>query len=182
LSTVAPPLAGAMRLPWPAFLALNGLGIALWAGAAVGSGMVFKSEIALLLARAEDLGIAALYFLGAALAGYIALKWWERRRFYKMLRLARVSVEQLRGLLKAEKQPLTVDLRSNAARSLDRRFIPGALEMEFGQVGERLAELPRDREIVFYCTCPNEASAAAAARQLIDLGYKRVRPLEGGLD
>src|SRR5205085_10355392 len=124
---------------------------ALWAGVAVGSGMLFKSEIALALARAEDLGSAALYLLGALLAGYVALKWWERRRFYKMLRVARVSAEQLRGLLQAEKRPVTVDLRSNAARSLDRRFIPGALEMDLTQIGERLADLPRDRDIVFYC-------------------------------
>jgi rhodanese-related sulfurtransferase len=45
-----------------------------------------------------------------------------------------------------------------------------------------LGHLPRDRQMIFYCTCPNEASAAVAARKLMELGYTRVRPLQGGLD
>jgi len=49
-------------------------------------------------------------------------------------------------------------------------------------VDGRLGELPADREIVFYCTCPNEASAAQVAKKLIGLGYTKVRPLHGGLD
>ena len=36
-----------------------------------------------------------------------------------------------------------------------------------------LAQLPKDREIIFFCNCPNEASAASAAKVLMDLGYTR---------
>jgi rhodanese-related sulfurtransferase len=54
--------------------------------------------------------------------------------------------------------------------------------MTIDEVDEQLANLPRDREIVLYCTCPNEASAARVARVLMDRGFTRVRPLEGGLD
>jgi rhodanese-related sulfurtransferase len=49
-------------------------------------------------------------------------------------------------------------------------------------VAKHLAELPRDREIVVYCTCPSEASAARVAKLLINHGFKEVRPLYGGLD
>ena len=182
LSTVAPPLAGAMRLSWPSFLLLNGAGIAAWAGMAIGAGMLFRDGIVRVVERLERLGAAGAYALLALLAAYVALKWWERRRFYKALRVARITAEQLRGLFEGGKNPVIVDLRSPAARGLDRRFIPGALEMDLGEVTRRLPELPAEREVIFYCTCPNEASAASAARQLIDLGYRRVRPLEGGLD
>jgi rhodanese-related sulfurtransferase len=182
LSTVAPPLAGAMRVSWPAFVVFNLLGIALWAGAAIGAGMALHPGIEELLARLEGLGLTAAGLVAALLAGYIALKWWERRRFYKMLRVARISAEQLRSLFDGGKEPVVVDLRSPAARGVDRRFIPGALAMDLGELARRFSELPKDREVIFYCTCPNEASAASAARQLIDLGYRRVRPLEGGLD
>lgn len=182
LSTIAPPLAGAMRLGWPSFLILNSLGVAIWAGVAIGAGMLFHAEIIRLIVRLESLGSIALDLIGVLLAAYIAIKWWERRRFYKMLRMARISVGELRRLMDAGKEPMIVDVRAPVVRELDRRFIPGALTMEIAEVDRRLQQLPTDREIIFYCTCPNEASAAYVAKKLIALGYTRVRPLQGGLD
>jgi len=43
-------------------------------------------------------------------------------------------------------------------------------------------DFPRDRSIVFYCACPNEASAKRASQLLLARGYADVRPLIGGLD
>jgi rhodanese-related sulfurtransferase len=80
------------------------------------------------------------------------------------------------------KRPVVVDVRSPGNRDLDPRFIPGALAMDVAEVDRRLERLPADREIIFYCTCPNEASAAQVAKKLIGLGYTKVRPLHGGLD
>ena len=182
LSTIAPPLAGAMRLGWPSFLLLNGLGVVIWAGVAIGAGMAFHAQISGFIVRLEGLGTLAAEAIGALLGGYIALKWWERRRFYKMLRIARIGVDELRALMDEGRRPVIVDVRSPISRGLDPRFIPGALAMDVAEVNRRLAELPADREIVFYCTCPNEASAAQVAKKLIGLGYTKVRPLQGGLD
>jgi rhodanese-related sulfurtransferase len=88
----------------------------------------------------------------------------------------------LRTLMAGNAAPVIVDVRSALGREQDRRCIPGALEMSLDEVMMRLTEFPADREIVFYCACPNEASAALAARKLMDRGYARVRPLRGGLD
>ena len=182
LSTIAPPLAGAMRLGWPSFLLLNSLGVVIWAGVAIGAGMAFHTEINEFIVRLEGLGTLAAEVVGVLLGGYIALKWWERRRFYKTLRIARIGAADLRALMDGGRRPVVVDVRSPGARDLDPRFIPGALAMDAAEVDGRLGELPADREIVFYCTCPNEASAAQVAKKLIGLGYTRVRPLHGGLD
>jgi len=182
LSTIAPPLAGAMRLGWPSFLLLNSLGVVIWAGVAIGAGMAFHTEINEFIVRLEGLGTLAAEAVGVLLGGYIALKWWERRRFYRALRIARIGVADLRALMDGGKRPVVVDVRSPGARDLDPRFIPGALAMDAAEVDGRLGELPADREIVFYCTCPNEASAAQVAKKLIGLGYTKVRPLHGGLD
>ena len=182
LSTIAPPLAGAMRVGWPSFLLLNGLGVVIWAGVAIGAGMLFHAGIHELIDRLEALGTLALQAIGVLLAGYVALKWWERRRFYKMLRVARIGVEELRSLIDGGARPVVVDVRSRVVRNLDPRYIPGALAMDVGEVDTRLGELPAESEIVFYCTCPNEASAAQVAKKLIGLGYTKVRPLHGGLD
>ena len=182
LSTVARPLAGAMRLPLSSFELLNGLGSILWAGAAVGTGMLFQTQIGMLLLRVRELGTIAGELTLVIVLLYIAYKWWERRRFNQALRLPRISVEELRDLISASRSPIIVDVRSALGRDQDRRCIPGALEMSLDEIAARLAELPEDREIVFYCACPNEASAAVAARRLMDRGYSRVRPLRGGLD
>jgi len=181
-STIAPPLAGAMRLGWLSFLLLNSLGVVIWAGVATVAGMAFHAQINEFILSLEDLGTPAIEIIAVLLGGYIALKWWERRRFYKMLRIARIGVDELRALMDGGKRPVIVDVRSPGVRDLDRRFIPGALTMDIAEVDERLEELPADREIIFYCTCPNEASAATVAKKLIGLGYTRVRPLHGGLD
>lgn len=182
LSTIAPPLAGATRVGWARFLFWNSLGVALWAGAAIGAGWLFRAQIAQLLGLIERFGAAALELAGAALALYIAFKWWERQRFYRMLRIARVTVDELREHMRRDSPPLVVDVRSASSRGVDPRFIPGALAMEVDEIERRLAELPRDRDLVFYCNCPNEASAAQVAKKLMELGYSRVRPLEGGLE
>jgi membrane protein DedA with SNARE-associated domain/rhodanese-related sulfurtransferase len=182
LSAVAPPLAGAMRMGWPSFIVLNGVGIALWAGLPIAAGMLFSGQIERVVALLERYGAAALILLGAALAAYVAFKWWERRRFYRALRLARITVEELRSLMEHGEQPVVVDVRSQVARKADNRAIPGALAMDVDELDARLRELPRDRDIVFYCACPNEASAAQLAKRLIEMGYTRVRPLAGGLD
>jgi membrane protein DedA with SNARE-associated domain/rhodanese-related sulfurtransferase len=182
LSAVASPLAGAMRLGIRPFLLWNSLGVALWVGAAVGAGLLLHEQVNDLLARLEGLGTIAVEALAALLAGYVALKWWERRRFYRMLRIARIGVDELRRLTHVAERPVIVDVRSPSVRALDPRYIPGALVMELDEVEQRLDQLPSDRDVVFYCTCPNEASAAAVAKRLIGLGYVRVRPLAGGLD
>ena len=182
LSTITPPLAGAMRMGWPSFFVFNGIGIALWAGIPIAAGILFRDQIARVIVSLEGYGTVAASLIVAALAAYIAFKWWERRRFYRALRLARITVEELRGLIERGKQPVVVDVRSEVSRKADGRIIPGALTITAGEVDARLRELPKDRDIVFYCTCPNEASAALAAKQLIQLGYTRVRSLAGGLD
>lgn len=182
LSGIAPPLAGATRLPWPTFLLLNSLGVVIWAGVAIGAGMLFHDEIERLIARVEGLGSWALAMIVALLAGYIAFKWWQRRRFHKMLRIARITVGELSKLIEGGEGPVVVDVRSSVARDQDPRLIPGALVMDITEVERRLERLPIEREIIFYCSCPNEASAARVAKRLMDLGYTRVRPLLGGLD
>jgi len=182
VSTVAPPLAGAMHIGWARFLLFATLGSVLWSGAAIGTGLVFHRQIAALLDRLEDLGLVAVAIVAALLAAFIAFKWWERRRFYRTLRLARISVGELRKLMDEGRDPVVVDVRSPSVRSLDGRYIPGALAIDLADVDRRRAELAAERDIVFYCTCPNEASAAIAAKRLMELGYTRVRPLLGGLD
>jgi rhodanese-related sulfurtransferase len=182
LSTVAPPLVGAMGLRAGAFLLLDGIGSLLWAGLAVGLGYAFSAQVDRVLAAIEQAGTVALEALFAMLLLYIAAKWWQRHRLLAALRMARISVDELNEAIAAGHNPVVVDVRSSASRLLDGRVIPGALLADLEGVHVTLADVPRDRELVIYCSCPNEVSAAKAAQLLMSLGYRRVRPLQGGLD
>jgi rhodanese-related sulfurtransferase len=95
---------------------------------------------------------------------------------------ARVTVDFLRGLIEAGETPVIVDVRSHLARQLAPLQIAGARHVIPGEMEKHLAEIPLDRDVVLYCACPNEASAAQVAGLLIKRGLKRVRPLLGGLD
>jgi membrane protein DedA with SNARE-associated domain/rhodanese-related sulfurtransferase len=182
LAIIAPPMAGALRIGWPRFILLSACGAILWVGSALLAGVLFRAQIERLLEHLSEFGSAAGAGLAMLLAVYIAYKWWERSRFYNMLRMARISVAGLYELIQAGAAPLIIDVRSVTARELEPRWIPGALHVPLEDVARQLQELPRDRDVILYCTCPSEASAARVAKILMNHGFKRVRPLLGGLD
>ena len=181
-ATIAPPLAGAMRIGWLRFIALSTLAAILWAGAELFAGVLFNTQIERLLIRLDQFGSIAFAAGVSLLIAYLGYKWWERRRFYRMLRMARISVAELYQLIQSGAAPLIIDVRSTTARTLEPRWIPGALHISLPDVGVHLKDLPRDRDIILYCNCPSEASAARVAKILMNHGFKQVRPLHGGLD
>ena len=151
-SMVAPPLAGAMGASVVSFLLWDGAGNLLWAGLAVGTGFLFHDAVDRILGLLSTLGLWALAVLGVALGIFIFYKWFERRRFFRSLALARIAVDELQGLLGSSRPPLIVDVRTETALGIDPRRIPGALRMTLDEIGARLEGLPRDSDIVLYCT------------------------------
>jgi membrane protein DedA with SNARE-associated domain/rhodanese-related sulfurtransferase len=183
LALVAPPLAGATRMGVVRFLAYSAVGGALWVGAALMGGVLLRPQVERLLPRIAGLGGAAVALLLLALAAYVAYKWWERYRFNRALDMARISVAELYEHLHSDAPPpVVLDVRSATAQGLQQQRIPGALHVPVQDVVRHVGALPHDRDIILYCTCPHEASAAKAAKLLMTRGYPRVRPLHGGLD
>lgn len=182
ISTIAPPLAGAMKMDWASFLILNGIGATLWIATGLLAGIFFHVQILFLIEYVDTLGTAGVEMLVVIFAGYLAIKWARRRRFYHQLQTTRISVDELRELATRDNAVTIVDVRSPAIQRIDPRFIPGALVMDIHTIHTRLHELPTDRDIVFYCSCPNDASSAFVAKKLINRGFTNVRPLHGGLN
>lgn len=151
-ATVAPPLAGAMRLGlWP-FLLFSAAGALLWAMLPVALGAIFHAEVEWALERVADLGIGALLFLGTLAAVYVVIKSAQRYLFLRMLRAARVGVHELREMLQGLTPPVVVDVRSAAMRRLDPRRIPGAIAVNLEDAAAALPGLPPDRDVVVYCS------------------------------
>lgn len=182
VSVVAAPMAGALAMTWRRFLAYNLLASVLWTAAYLGLGLVFSRQIQQVLDRMAGAGVAAMAALLLLAVLLLAWRYGRRRRFLRRFAAPRISVAELQALLRDGQAPVVVDVRSQAGVSIDQRRIPGALRMHLDEVAAQAASLPRDREIVLYCNCPNEVSAARAAQLLLAQGFPRVRPLAGGLE
>jgi hypothetical protein len=113
---------------------------------------VFHGAVERVLASLASLGGWAFVVLAGSLGLYILVKWTQRRRFYRFLRMARIGVGDLRRLMDEGKAPVVVDVRSGGARLRDPRRIPGAVTIDLDDLDAHLAVLPGDREIVLYCT------------------------------
>jgi membrane protein DedA with SNARE-associated domain/rhodanese-related sulfurtransferase len=182
VSVVAPPMAGALRMPLSAFLGYELVASAVWAVCFLALGVVFSEQIQAVLDALAATGTGALVALLAAVGGYLAWRALRRWRFLRLARRSLIDVEELRTLIDAGTALLVIDVRSALGRSVDPRRIQQALPLALDELRAAAAGLPRDRMIVAYCNCPNDASAVAAARLLAEAGLLGVRPLAGGLE
>jgi membrane protein DedA with SNARE-associated domain len=152
LSTVAPPLAGIFHMRLRRFLLFDAVGSLLWAGTFLGLGYIFSSEIEHIAERAASLGGWLLVLILAAIAAYIINKWVSRRRFMRQLRIDRITVEELKEKLDSGEVLTIVDLRHSLDFEADPEAIPGAFRMDAKDLEEKSDQLPRDREVILYCT------------------------------
>jgi membrane protein DedA with SNARE-associated domain/rhodanese-related sulfurtransferase len=182
LSTLAPPLAGNSGWSVPRFLFFDGLGSLLYVGGFVLMGVLFSRQLEAIMAALSSLGASALALLGGAIVLYISFKYFQRYRVLRELRMARITVDELHQKQEAGEDLFILDLRSNGALEEDPAVIRGALHITMEEVEGHLSEIPRDREIVVYCSCPNEVSSAQTALLLQRKGFSRVRPLLGGIE
>jgi membrane protein DedA with SNARE-associated domain/rhodanese-related sulfurtransferase len=182
LSAVTAPLAGMSRMPFRRFALLDSLGALLWSSTYIAAGFVFSAKLEHALALLSFLGSGLLLFLLMALAGYIGWKWRNRRRFLRQLRIARITPEELKQRLDAREDVVVVDLRHSLEFAAEPETISGAVHMDPAELQEAAEVIPRDREIVLFCSCPNEATAAQMALLLRREGITRIRPLAEGLD
>lgn len=180
-AAVATALAGAVRTPYLTFLLFDAIGAALWAGTAIAVGSLFSNAVETLLNTLSHLGEIGVGLIAVALLVFIALKWWDRRRFYNELRMARISVAELAQMLDAGTAPMILDVRTAEARAAD-GWIPGAIQVDEKTIAIHIPDDEADREVIVYCACPNEASAARIAKMLKARGFTRVRPLAGGIE
>ena len=179
---VAAPLAGALRARLGPFLFCTAAGAALWAGSALVLGLVFNRQIDWLLDRLAAFGGLGLAFLAALLALYVAFRFFDRWRFSRRLRGARIGAAELYQMIRGGEAPLVLDVRSESNRKLDSRTIPGARPLDPERIEEGVLAIARGREVIVYCACPNEATAVKVALFLRKHGVRRVRPLAGGID
>lgn len=148
LGTVAAPMSGLSRLAWWKFLAADGAGILVWASTYLGIGYLFREQL-------EDAGRYAgragggVIAMGALLALWLAVKFWQRRRFFHSLRIARITPDEA---IERLGDFAVIDLRSATEVDWDGRKIPGALWLDRKTLPLYQHLVPRNRDVILYCT------------------------------
>ena len=152
LSTLVPPLAGSAGVSAPRFFFFDGLGSLLYAGCFVFLGVLFSNQLEQIIAALASLGSGALGVVIGLVALYIGYKYFQRRRLLSELRMARITVDEVHQKLEAGENPVILDLRSLAEVERNPLLIRGARHMTMDEVELRHHEIPRDRDIILYCS------------------------------
>jgi membrane protein DedA with SNARE-associated domain/rhodanese-related sulfurtransferase len=180
LGIVSIALAGIEGISMLEFTALDIVGEGLFVGAAVLLGTLFQTAIFAVIATLANLGTLGLALAAGALAIYVLARWWQRHAFIRQLRMDRISADELADMIDRGETPVIIDVRPHYVRVRE-GIIPGALFAHPADAQASLTSFPRDAEIIVYCSCPNEASAAVAAQHLRRAGFQKIRPLLGGV-
>ena len=152
LNPLAAALAGVVKIPAAVFVLCEvGSGL-VWAGAWIGLGYLFSDLIDSIADAASRLGGTSILVVLVALAAYVAVKYVQRRRFFRALRMARISPEELKRMIDGGLETMIVDLRTAVAAEGLPYIIPGALRISPDELERRHEEIPRNAEIVLYCT------------------------------
>jgi len=181
LDAATPPLAGLSGTSRLRFMALDAVGAALWSGVYAGLGFVLSKDLdraAVYAVRLGALWIAVVFALLTIYVGRRVVRW---HRFAHEFRMARIKPEELKAKLQAGRKVMIVDLHGWRGDPQLHQSIPGAVCVDphrFGQHDNftKRTPIPRDRQIVLYCSARHELMGARVALQLHRLGFERVRP------
>ena len=182
ISLVAPPVAGALGMPWSKFLWLSALGALVWASAIIVAGVALQGTVMGLVQAITEVPAGAWAALLGLAAVYVLWRYLLRQRARRALLVPRLSVAQLHEAMQSPTPPIVVDVRGSTMQEVDARRIPRALTLALKDLESYRPEDFAGRKVVLYCACPNEASAAAGARILRERGYADAHALLGGID
>ncbi len=187
LSTLAAPIAGQTGMPYSRFVLWDLAGSVIWAEAYLLAGRFFGDIAQKSQPFFHLLSHFAFVIFVLFVVSLMIYRVWKNRRFLLEIRELRLEPAELKRMLEvAEAQgnipPFIVDLRHPLDYLPDPRVLPGALRIGPAELAAQSDMIPRDLDVILYCTCPSEETSARVAKQLLRLGIHRVRPLRGGFE
>jgi len=182
LASLSSPVAGQNGMPFAEFLFFDFLGCTIWLSTVLSAGLIFGDALRRDPSLLNWVGRFSGALLLVGILGFFLARLYRRRLVLRRLVASRLEPEELKRQLDSGEPVYIVDLRHPLELLPDPFTLPGALHVSPDDLTARIHEIPRDRDIVLYCTCPNEATAATTAMKLHKLGIERIRPLRGGYD
>ena len=151
LNTIAPPLAGIVRMPLASFLFYDSLGAGIWVGGMIGLGYAFSYEIETLFASALRMGSFLGVVLLGGLAAFVGWKYVQRRKFLRQIQMTRIGAEELKGKLERGEDLAIFDVRHPMEFHADPEVIPGAVYASLEGWKEEDYSRLKDKEVIVYC-------------------------------
>jgi membrane protein DedA with SNARE-associated domain len=151
LNTIAPPLAGIVRMPFAPFLVYDGLGAGVWVGVMIGLGYAFSQQIEVLAESALRMGFILVLVLVGGLAAFISWKYAQRYKFLRQIFTARISPVELKEKMARGEELAIFDVRHSLEFQADPQMIPGAAYFPLEKWKEEDYSLLRDKEVIVYC-------------------------------
>ena len=176
INTMAPPLAGSMNMRVGQFLGLDLIGASLYTGAFWGAGFVFSGFIGMIANAYSKFGNALAIAIGLIVIGWVGYHLVLRFRARRLAPVSRVSVEEI---ARRRADVAIFDVRSHGYYEKNAMRIEGSSRLEPNGINETCEAVPKDREVVLYCTCYREATSERIARFLAEHGV-RATVIAGG--
>jgi len=154
VNTMAPPLAGSMKMPFAQFFGLDLIGASLYVLAYGTIGYVFRDFIAAITRGFRAAGHVVEIVVVVAAIAFTAYRIWVYRKNRVFRVVPRVQVIELARKLQSEdaKNVLVVDVRSHGYYDAGATRISGSIRLEPNNLAEEIATLPKDKDIYLYCT------------------------------
>jgi hypothetical protein len=139
-------------MPVGRFMIFDSLGGFFWIVTFTSLGLIFSDRLEQIAVHALRWGGWLVAVLAGSLAAYVLWKFFQRRRFLRRLRIARITPTELMDKLTAGENISIVDLRQPIDIEAFPQMIPGALRIAMEEIEDRHGDIPRDRDVVLYCS------------------------------
>ena len=152
INTMAPPLAGSMKMRPQQFLQLDLAGACLYVLAYGGFGFVFSDLMRSITHSLQSAGHAMEIVVALGIAGYVLYRIWLYQKYRPYKVVPRIPVEEAARRLTSNNGILLVDVRSHGYYDEAASRIKGSIRIEPNNLAEEIKNLPKDKEIYLYCT------------------------------
>jgi len=154
LNTMAPPLAGSMKMPFLQFVRFDYIGAVLYVVAYFTLGYLSRDFLRAITRGFNSASHAVELVVLIAAIIYIGYRLWLIRKNAQYRVVPRIQVQELANRLldQEDKKPLIVDVRSHGYYDADAERIKGSIRLEPNNLSEELKNFPKDRDVYLYCT------------------------------
>ena len=154
VNTMAPPLAGSMKMKPLQFLQLDLAGACLYISAYGGLGYLFRDFVAKITQGLQSAGHTVADVVAVAVVIFIVYRIVQYRRHKMSGVVPRIAVQELAHRIASAEQKdiILADVRSHGYYDPGAARIAGSIRLEPNRLSEELKTMPRDKDIYLYCT------------------------------